>query len=99
MNATLERTDEITIEELEAQIRAYELFYGIDTDVLLNWIESDDEKLQRIEDAGFWRSDHELLQRLRRRGEQPEITDEDPNRVLVLCRAIWSDTRTISKFS
>lgn len=82
MNATLERADEITIEDLEAQIRAYQTFYGQDTDVVMGWIESNDPRIEQIEDAGFWRSDVELLERLRKRPNQPEIEQEDPNRVL-----------------
>jgi hypothetical protein len=84
MSTVLEHTDEITIQELETELRAYEVFYGISTDLLLDWIESNDDRVEAIADAGFWRSSHELLCRLRQLPEQPEMIDEGPNGALAL---------------
>ncbi len=99
MSAVLERTEEITIEELETEIRAYEAFYGLTTEELLALINSRDrDRLEEIEDAGFWRSSHELLCRLREAPEKPDVRDEDPNRALVLIYAGKSrDVRSASQ--
>lgn len=86
MSAVLEITDEITVEELESEIRAYEMFHGIKTDELLRLIESNSDEVDRIEDAGFWRSSYELLCRLKQAPKTEEI-NEDPKRVLVLIYA------------
>jgi hypothetical protein len=98
MTATLEKTDEITIEELEGAIRAYQMFYDMETDQLLEWIAINDPRLETIEDAGFWRSDWELLQRLKKRPSQPDVDDEDPKRVLLLlCHSTWKNMRKKSR--
>jgi hypothetical protein len=91
MSEVLERTDEITVEELEREIHAYEMFYRMETGLLLQWIADEDPRVETISEAGFWRSSHELLCRLREAPEQPEVSSEDPNRVLVhfICLATW----------
>lgn len=90
MSAVLEDPTEITMQDLETEIHAYEAFYGIETAVLIQWIDNVDVRVAEIEDAGFWRSSHDLLKRLREAPARPETNDEDPSRVLVLalCLAV-----------
>lgn len=96
--AVLERAEEITVEQLQSDIRVYEALYGITTEELLQLIDANDPRLDKIKDAGFWRSSHELLCRLRESPPQPDdVPNEDPNRVLRLFYAF--ESRTICRRS
>lgn len=82
----------ITISDLEAEIALYRSLYGISTDELLALLEAGSDRLEKIPDAGFWRSAHDALQRMRRYQEsQPETTFEDPKGSSNL---LWPSTST-----
>jgi hypothetical protein len=63
-----------TPDDLRRKLRSYELAYQVDTSELLNWFETADARLDRIPDAGFWRSTHRILMRLLQEEQGPTWT-------------------------